>query len=158
MMMKKITLLLILFVSFVFFYGCNDGFLSRFPKESVTKQNFWKSAKDLKLYVNQFYPIYIIGFGTGFGSTKEPYGYTKGIAYKDAITDNAAPFPYSKVAADQYNNYLTGSADCCGWNFSNIRKLNYFLVNYKKANVSAAQAHLAAAQVLFFKAWAYFKK
>lgn len=155
--MKRI-ILLIGFVSVTFFYGCNDGFLNRFPKDQITEQNYWHTAKDLRLYANQFYPIYIVGFGTGFGQTVEPYGTTEGIAYRDAMSDNAAPHPYNKVSADQYTDYLTGSSDCCGWNFSNIRNLNYFLVNYKKADVPAAKAHIYAGEILFFKAWDYFKK
>ncbi|AGA78430.1 RagB/SusD family nutrient uptake outer membrane protein [Echinicola vietnamensis] len=141
------------------FWSCNDEFMDRYPLDQITDENFWKTAQDLELYCNSFYPDYITGFGTGWGtSTVAPYGYNEAIAYGDVITDNAAPESYSKVAANQYNAYVGGGSGSSGWSWGNIRQLNYFLDNYKRGNVAEDVRNVYLGEVLFFKAWDYFKK
>lgn len=140
-------------------WGCNDEFMDRYPLDEITDENFWKTAQDLELYCNSFYPEYITGFGTGWGTnTVAPYGYNEAIAYGDVITDNAAPESYSKVAADQYNDYVGGGSGSGGWSWGNIRQLNYFLDNYQRGDVAEEVRNVYLGEVLFFKAWDYFKK
>ncbi|QDH79417.1 RagB/SusD family nutrient uptake outer membrane protein [Echinicola soli] len=139
--------------------GCNDEFMDRYPLDQITDENFWKTAQDLELYCNSFYPEYITGFGTDWGtSTVAPYGYNEAIAYGDVISDNAAPETYSKVAADQYNGYVGGGSGSSGWSWGNIRQLNYFLDNYQRGDVAEDVRNVYLGEVLFFKAWDYFKK
>ncbi len=140
-------------------WGCNDSFMDKYPLDEITDQNYWHTENDLRLYCNALYPKYIIGFGSGWGDgTVEPYGYTDGIVYGDVISDNAAGWPYSKVAADQYTSYISGGSGSGGWNFDNIRDLNYFLANYKRVDIDPEARHVFAGEVLFFKAWDYYKK
>lgn len=140
-------------------FGCNDSFMDKYPLDEITEQNYWHTENDLKLYCNNFYPKYIVGFGSGWGTSKAaPYGYTDNIAYADVITDNAAPYPYSEVAANQYTDYITGGSGSGGWNFDNIRALNYFLVNYKRVDIDSSIRNIYVGEILFFKAWDYFKK
>lgn len=160
--MKRIYNLyfLLVFVAISALWSCNDDFMDKYPLDEITDQNYWHTLNDLELYCNALYPKYIIGFGSGWGSsTVEPYGYTAAaIAYGDVITDNAAGWTYSKVAANQYTDYITGGSGSGGWNFSDIRDLNYFLVNYKRVDVPAAEREVYAGEVLMFKAWDYYKK
>ncbi len=156
--MKKILLVLGC-IAMASLYSCNDEFMDKYPLDQITEQSYWHSLNDLKLYSNSLYPKYIIGFGSGWGTDKkEPYGYTNNIAYGDVITDNAAPDPYSEVAANQYNDYITGGSGSGGWNFENIRDLNYFLVNYKRVEADPAERNVYAGEILFFKSWDYFEK
>ena len=78
--------------------GCKKEFLDRYPLDQITDGTFWKSANDLELYVNSFYPKYIIGFSDGWADgTVQPYGYNVAtLPYGDVISDNAAPNSYSK--------------------------------------------------------------
>lgn len=140
--------------------GCKKEFLDRYPLDQITDKTFWKSGNDLELYVNSFYSQYIVGFSESWADgTVQPYGYNvASIAYGDVISDNAAPNTYSKVAANQYNAHLTGASGSGGWNFSNIRALNYFLDNYQKAPVAQADKDKYLGEIYFFKAWDYFEK
>ncbi|AWW32890.1 RagB/SusD family nutrient uptake outer membrane protein [Echinicola strongylocentroti] len=155
--MKKIYITLTCLVGLL--TSCNDEFMDRYPLDEITDENFWKTEQDLELYCNSFYTEYITGFGTGWGtSTVAPYGYNEAIAYGDVITDNAAPEAYSKVAADQYNTYVGGGSGSSGWSWENIRDLNYFLGNYQRGDVAEEVRNIYLGEVLFFKAWDYFKK
>src|SRR5699024_1159893 len=52
--------------------------------------------------------------------------------------------------------YNSGSS--VGWTWDNIRSLNYFLANYRRGEVAPDVRNVYLGEVLFFKAWAYFKK
>ncbi|WP_186757441.1 RagB/SusD family nutrient uptake outer membrane protein [Echinicola salinicaeni] len=155
--MKKIYIVITCFVGLL--WGCNDEFMERYPLDQISDENFWRTEQDLELYCNNFYPTYIKGFGSGWGtSTVAPYGYNEAIAYGDVITDNGAPQSYSKVAADQYNGHVSGGSGSGGWNWSDMRELNYFLDNYQRGDIEPAVRNIYAGEILFFKAWDYFKK
>lgn len=140
--------------------GCNNNFLERYPLDKLSDETFWTTEQDLQLYCNDIYSDYIVGFGYGFGDALiNPYGYSQAaIVYGDVITDNAAPSSYSKVAADEYIDYLKGSSGSGGWNFENIRTLNYFLANFRRGNIPTQTQNMYGGEILFFKAWDYFKK
>lgn len=157
--MKKIQLLLLSFVAGLC-WSCNDDFMDRYPLDQINDETFWKSEQDLELYCNNFYATYITGFGYSWGDgTLSPWGYNDAaIAYGDVISDNAAPNTYSKVAANEYNGHITGGSGSGGWNWTNMRRLNYFLENYQRAAVTPAARNVYAGEILFFKAWDYFEK
>ncbi|MBD8487765.1 RagB/SusD family nutrient uptake outer membrane protein [Echinicola sp. CAU 1574] len=155
--MKKIYITIACLIGLL--SGCNDEFMERYPLDQISDENFWKTEQDLELYCNSFYSTYITGFGSGWGtSTVSPYGYNEAIAYGDVISDNGAPQTYSKVAADQYNGHISGGSGSGGWNWSNIRDLNYFLDNYQRGDVATEVRNVYAGEIYFFKAWDYFKK
>ncbi|WP_215223127.1 RagB/SusD family nutrient uptake outer membrane protein [Echinicola shivajiensis] len=155
--MKKIYIVITCFVGLL--WGCNDEFMERYPLDQISDENFWRTEQDLELYCNNFYPTYIKGFGAGWGTNSvAPYGYNEAIAYGDVITDNGAPQSYSKVAANQYNDHVSGGSGSGGWNWSDMRELNYFLDNYQRGDIDPAARNIYAGEILFFKAWDYFKK
>lgn len=140
--------------------NCSKKSLDQFPLDQISGQTYWNTEQDLQLYNNAVYPLYIVGFGTGFGdATLQPWGVTQAqIVYGDQITDNAAPLNYSTVAANQFIGYTKDGSGSDGWNFSNIRTLNYFLDNYQKAQLTDSIKHIYAGEIYFFKAWDYFEK
>ncbi|MFV0505916.1 MAG: RagB/SusD family nutrient uptake outer membrane protein [Bacteroidales bacterium] len=143
----------------VLIIACNDDFMDRYPLDQINDENFWKTAEDLELYNNNLYATYIRGFGYGWGDSRiNPYGYTEAIAYGDVISDNAAPKGYSKVAANEYNGHISGASGSGGWTWSDMRRLNFFLENYTKVDIDDARRNVYLGEVLFFKAWDYFKK
>lgn len=159
-MKTKIKILLVLMV-IAFSYGCNDEFMDRFPLDKVNDNNFWKTENDLELYCNDFYPKYITGFGYNWGQAQpEPFNqFTPGsIPYGDIFSDNAAPDSYSRVAANEYINYISGGSGSSLWNWSNIRNLNFFFEQYKLVNIPGEKRNVYAGEILFFKAWDYFEK
>ncbi|UCS95450.1 RagB/SusD family nutrient uptake outer membrane protein [Echinicola marina] len=155
--MKKIYIVITCFAGLL--WGCNDEFMERYPLDQISDENFWRTEQDLELYCNNFYPTYIKGFGSGWGTNSvAPYGYNEAIAYGDVITDNGAPQSYSKVTADQYNGHISGGSGSGGWSWSDMREFNYFLDNYQRGDIDPAVRNVYAGEILFFKAWDYFKK
>lgn len=159
-MKKNIKLFILGIASGLILFGCKKDSIDRFPKDSITDLSFWKTENDLKLYVNSFYPTYVVGFGSVWADEiSQPFGVNVGtLVYGDLITDNAAPNTYSKVGTEEYISYLSGSNDSGGWKFDGIRSLNYFLDNYKRGNLPEAVVKPYLGEVYFFKAWDYFDK
>jgi hypothetical protein len=142
-----------------------DEFTTRLPLDRLGDANFWNTENDLRLYNNAIYPIYLSGFSTPGPAVSgdfadgslAPWGVNVAkIVYGDVISDNLAPLTFSSVAANTYTTPTAAGSG--GWNFSNIRRLNIFLDNYNRANVSDAVKHLYLAEVYFFKALDYFEK
>lgn len=165
--MKKIIFLLFnIIVAAVLLAGCNDKYLDRVPLGQISGATYWNTEQDLQLYNNAVYPLYITGFGgtlSGDGgfpqSTLQPWGVNEvREVYQDAMTDNAAPQSYNLAAANHFVDYLSSASGSDGWNFSNIRTLNFFLDNYQHAQVTDAIKHIYAGEIYFFKAWDYFDK
>lgn len=140
--------------------ACNDEFMERYPLDQISDASFWKSAEQLELYCNELYPKYIRGFGSGWSDgTLQPWGYNDAsIAYGDIISDNAAPNTYSKVAANEFIGHISGGSGSNGWNWENMRTLNYFLASYKRGDIPEESRRIYAGEILFFKAWDYFEK
>lgn len=141
-------------------FACKKDFLDRYPLDNIVDQNYWKNENDLKLFANSMYPRYIVGFGTDFADgTVQPWGVNVNtLVYGDVITDNAAPLTYSKVGTNEYNAYLSAQAGSNGWDFTGIKQLNFFLDNYKRAELSADVANKYLGEIYFFKAMDYFTK
>lgn len=139
--------------------GCKKDFLDKQPLDVISGATYWNTEQDLQLYNNAVYPLYIMGYGTDFAdAVYQPWGVASPQVYGDVITDNGAPLTYSKVAANEYNAYLSGGSGSGGWNFNNIRTLNFFLDHYQHAAVSDSIKHIYAGEIYFFKAWDYFEK
>lgn len=145
--MKLIRILLVGSIMFVTLIACNDGFMDRFPTTDINDQNFWHSAKDLELYCNGLY-TYIKGHGSGHDNSPLLSG--------DNQSDNMAPQGYNKVAAGEH--IIPESSSDTEWNWTFIRKCNYFLTRYQQAEISRSEKDAYAAEVYFFKAWDYFEK
>lgn len=157
--MKNNIKILIFAIVGVSLWGCNDDFMDRTPLDEISDDNFWLTQQDLELYCNSLYSSYIVGFGYGWGTENvSPYGYNAAIAYGDVISDNGAPNSYSKVAANEYKGHLTGGSGSGGWSWGNMRKLNFFLGNYNRGEVSAEVKNIYLGEILLFKAWDYFEK
>ncbi|RPH30322.1 MAG: RagB/SusD family nutrient uptake outer membrane protein [Bacteroidales bacterium] len=160
--MKTIVRFFIVCLSTSFLLSCDDEFMDRFPLDQINDNNFWTSEQDLALYCNDFYPNYISGFGgSGFGDAfPEPFvGYQATIIpYGDVMSDNASPNTYLRIPANEYIAYISGGSGSGKWNFSHIRRLNYFLENYQRVNIPAAKRNVYLGEILFFKAWDYYEK
>ncbi len=120
--------------------SCNDDFLERFPETSITKENFFNSEEDLATYIYSLYDF--PGFSIYVG---------------DNSTDNAAT-----TGATEIKSMMVGSPSAAtvngGWDWGQLRKVNYFLENFSKAdapeNVLAHYEGLAR----FFRAKFYMEK
>lgn len=140
--------------------SCNDDFMERYPLDKITDESFWKSETDLKMMLNSLYPLYIIGHQSGWAdSDNYPMGY-KGspLMYGDVYSDNCVRTgnEFSSLAGELV--VPTNSDKSTGWYWWNLRKVNFFLSHYDKADLSQEKKNAYAAEAYFFKAWDYYQK
>lgn len=139
--------------------ACNDDFMEKYPLDKITDENFWKSENDLKLYLNTLYPDYIIGHQSGWAQDRMYPLNIMGspLMYGDVYSDNAIKTGSedSRMAGEYV--VPTGSGNT-GWSWTNMRKINFFLSRYDRAELPEALKLQYAAEAWFFKAWDYFDK
>jgi starch-binding outer membrane protein, SusD/RagB family len=135
--MKKY--IIILLTGFMLFGACDDDFLQREPTKQVTDSNFFNSKAELELYSNRFYD-YVPGLDL--------------IESDFTTSDNVEVNTYSAFLA----GVRTVPASGGGWNWTTLRSINYFLANYKKAEVTEEVLNYYEGLAKFFRAWFYFDK
>jgi hypothetical protein len=65
--MKRYQPYLIIF-GFLLFWSCSKDFLDREPMDELSPKYFFKTANDLKLFANRFYPLLPAHSGYGGGT------------------------------------------------------------------------------------------
>ena len=117
--------------------SCNDDFLERYPETEISSANFFNSAQDLETYLFSLYDF------SGFD-----------IYINDNTTDNAAT-----TGATELKVIMMGSPTASniieGWSWSQLRKVNYFLDNFKKAKIDEALLNHYEGIARFFRAKFY---
>lgn len=139
-MNKKITYCLLILI--FGFSACEEDYLHRLPLDQISSEDYWKTTNDLRLFVNQFYPN---AFPVS-GSDRYEY-----IFESDLPTDDM-----THVQAD---SRLRGSRvvpATGGWNYSNIRSVNYFLANYENSESPFDEYKTYVGEAFFFRAFFYF--
>lgn len=147
----------------VLFSSCNDDFMQQNPRTELAEGSFLTNEGDLPLYLNQLYPKYIVGHGSGWAQERPiPFYDVMGshIIYSDLFSDNMVKSggAFSRLT-EGYKVPSSGSSE--GWSWGNLRTINYFLRNYKQAEGSVKDPNALnkwAAEARFFKAWDYFEK
>lgn len=139
--------------------ACNDDFMERNPQDKVTDVNFWKTENDLKLVLNKMYPIYIVGHQENWANTKFfPLGLNGSpLMYGDIYSDNCVKAGSEDPRMAGEYVVPTGASNT-GWEWEGVRRINFFLTRYQKANISEELKNRYAAEAYFFKAWDYYKK
>lgn len=140
--------------------SCNDDFMERMPQDEITDGSFWKSETDLKLMLNSLYPLYIIGHQNGWAQDKSPALNVTGspLMYGDVYSDNCirTGSEYTSLAGESI--VPTGATKENGWNWENLRKVNFFLNRYGRADLSQEKKNAYGGEAYFFKAWEYYQK
>ncbi|GGI24308.1 RagB/SusD family nutrient uptake outer membrane protein [Pedobacter mendelii] len=137
--MKKYLYILSILVGSVL-AACKKGELDRFPQTSISPNLFFNTEEDLTLYVN--------------GLLSQP---SRSTYLNDQSTDNV-----STTAAVEVKNIMLGSANAqnivAGWDWSRLRNINYFLLNYQKAGVTTAVKNHYAGLARYYRADFYLDK
>ncbi|SDD09494.1 RagB/SusD family nutrient uptake outer membrane protein [Pedobacter soli] len=134
----------------LFLAACKKDFLDRTPETSISEAEFWKTQNDLQLYVNNFYTAFPSTIGA-FG-TIGPYGLDA-----DDGSDNMITMSVN----GNMNGVRIIPSSGGGWaygDWSTLRNINYFMVNYNKVNASWDNQKTYVGEALFFRAWFYFSK
>ncbi|WP_172388701.1 RagB/SusD family nutrient uptake outer membrane protein [Sphingobacterium shayense] len=122
--------------SMIFLAACNkDSYLDRLPLSSISEPTFFKNETDLALYANEFY--------TSLPAQN---------FIQDNQSDDKVPNGINAFLAGQY--VIPGN-DSENYNWTNIRKVNYFLQRYNNADVAAEIKNQYAGEVRFFRAMFY---
>jgi hypothetical protein len=131
-----------LFFALILLTSCKDQFLDRYPQTSISPEAFFNSEEDLSLYINGL--LSLPGSGSYLASTEQG-------------TDNA-----STTGAVEMKTIMTGTPSAQtitgGWDWTRLRNINYFLVSYQKANVSAAVKNHYAGIARYYRAEFYLDK
>jgi hypothetical protein len=126
--------------SMLLFTGCNDDFLERFPQTEISKENFFNNAEDLETYMYSLYNF------SGFG-----------IYVGDASTDNS-----STTGVTEIKSMMVGTPSAStitgGWNWDQLRNINFFLDNFRKAQISDEALNHYEGLARFFRARFYMEK
>lgn len=141
----KIIKLFIVLVGIGLVSSCQKEFLERTPQDRISDAEYWTSVNDLKLYCNSFYNQMIPDYA--YGST--------GIYGQDADqgSDNMIGMDYNTAL----NGERTMPASGGGWDWSQLRNINYFLDNYGRVSGKADDIAAYRGEALFFRAWFYFQ-
>ena len=129
--MKRYSYLLSLLLTAASFQSCSD-MLDQFPKEAVSPETFFTTENELKLYTNSLLFV--------FPATSL---YTEG-------ADN--------IVKQSLEDEVTGIRDAStvgGWDWGNLRKINFFLDNSHKCPDAKIRAKYDAV-ARFFRAYFYF--
>ena len=137
----KLNKIIFSFIVLLFLMSaCEKNFLDLMPQDQISTNDYWNTANDLKLYVNQFYTMFSDG-----GS------WSGGIYWFDDNSDNMIYRIYNTRLAGLRTVPTTG-----GWNYSSIRSINYFFENYKKCQDPFDEYKQYLGEARFFRAYQYF--
>jgi hypothetical protein len=136
--MKNINIIISL-IALLILGACKKDFLDRKPLDQVGAQDYFKSAKDLETYLNQFY-----------NNTSFPIASEYGL---DFNSDNAVATNFNPTLAG--TRTLDGAAAI---SFARVRSINYFFDNYKRIEdyVAFGDYKQYVGEAFFFRALIYF--
>ena len=122
--------------------GCNDAFMERYPQTSISPESFFNTEEDLQMYI---YGLYNFG-GLGV-CTDDAYNTTD-----DAVT----------TGVSEIKTIMTGTPSSrtitSGWTWEQLRKINFFIANFKKTNLTQNKMDHYEGIARFFRARFYYDK
>ncbi|NKI27966.1 RagB/SusD family nutrient uptake outer membrane protein [Arenibacter sp. 6A1] len=129
--------------------ACSDP-LELEPESSITASNFFKTDSDFEVYANQFYDYF----------PREGRGFVDFIWTADNDSDNQIAQNDGNIFAFGANtiNDNPPSYGGGGWDFGNIRSVNFFLDNIETSTLSEEAKNRWRAEGRFFRAYLYFDK
>lgn len=117
--------------------SCED-FLTEYPGNKITPDDFFKNEREINLYANSFYQ-------KDMPATE--------IASGDKISDITAV-----VSVDKYLTSGFSPADQGGWSWSDLRNINYFIDKVKISPVDEVVKNKYLGLAKFWRAKFYFEK
>jgi hypothetical protein len=130
------------------FISCNN-ILDKPPLDEVPEDAFFLKASNLKLYMNQFYSpsSQLLNYGGSGG-----LNYSMLLFQKDLGTDNEI----SSGVNTRLNGQNIVPTNGGGWDFSWVRKVNYFLEKYHLCKDPFEDYQQYVGEAHFFRAQIYF--
>lgn len=142
-------------VLLIFACGCND-ILNVNPLDALTPEQAFKSEQNLRMYINSLYELP----GT-FPPSIHIYGTpaSTGIGEFQYVTDARSDLTFNGQFVEKY--YVPGAYtpfDEVFWYWDELRRINYFLDNYRRSEAPEAVKNHYAGIARWFRAKFYFDK
>jgi starch-binding outer membrane protein, SusD/RagB family len=125
--------------------SCKKEFLDLTPRDQISDPEFWKSSQDMELYVNGLYSV-LPGWPSA-GSGGNPL--------LDAGTDLAISVGLWLPTKNRLDGAVNVPSSGGGWNWTNVRNVNYFLENADRVPDGGLKDHYIG-EAHFFRALNYF--
>lgn len=122
----------------ILFSACDDEFLNRVPETEIGKENFFNTEEDLQMYVYSFYNF--PGHGNYVG---------------DVATDNATTTGNTELKNIMVSSAPSSETVSGGWNWGELRNINFFLENFRNADISEEALNHYEGVARFFRARFY---
>lgn len=122
-----------------------DDLLDKTPLDQISDVDFWQSESDLELYLNELYDTFP-GWGEAGAAPSPDVG-------TDIVIESQEWFGES--ATSRLDGTITVPASGGGWNWENVRTVNYFLENADRVESSDLAEHYIG-EGHFFRAYFYF--
>jgi starch-binding outer membrane protein, SusD/RagB family len=145
--MKNTIYLTGLFILIVSITSCDKNFLEKKPLDEISSEIYFKKTADLRLYMNQFYQPHLLEYG-GEGTDN----YSQLIFLADLNSDNMIDESFD----ERLNGTRVVPASGGGWNYDNVRAINYFFENYKKCQDKFESYQHYLGEAFFFRASIYY--
>lgn len=124
--------------------SCSEDYLERYPLDQISTLDYWKSADDLEMYINKFYPI--------------AFALSTTNSLPDVFSEE---LPTDNIVSVDANQRLSGTRVVPGSGgfelYGNIRDINYFLENYQTVEEDFEDYKNFVGEAYFFRAYFYFK-
>lgn len=156
------NILYIILATASFAASCKKDVLNRPEKTKVIDSEFWRNEGDVKLYANDFYENYFVGYNSGFGTAYAPL---RGYTFADDLTSEGTQSGFeSNVPTSRGASTLTPailSTQYGGgptWNFYWVRKANVMvdrLDNKAKPNLTEEEFNHWMSVAKFFRGFEY---
>jgi len=144
-MKKIIYFTLFIFSAGILFNSCEKDLLDKTPQDAISDPDFWKTEGDLELYLNALYNIFPQWGGDGSAPSPD--------LGTDIIIESQEWWGGSYTR--QLDGTITVPASGGGWNWGNVRRVNYFLENADRVKEGNLIEHYIG-EGYFFRAWVYF--
>ncbi|MCR9227879.1 MAG: RagB/SusD family nutrient uptake outer membrane protein [Flavobacteriaceae bacterium] len=136
--MKRLYITL-LSLSSLLMINCSDDYLDKNPISDVSEDSFFLTASDLELYTNGFYLLL-----PNSSARNEIFTY-----------DSQCGEIVQNTVNDLMNSTRIVPTSGGGWNWNNLRDINYFLENYERCEDQTAKNRYGGV-ARFFRAYFYF--
>lgn len=147
--MKKIYLIALLLVGML--TACNDSFLEKSPKTSLTEDNALTSYDNFKAFA---WPCYTMFTNTTIGTSFA--GYAQSGQYRGDINAGYLEWKYTSGFNSYAFQTIQTVASGNGWDFSSyIRRLNIMLAHIDQANMTQAEKNHWRSVAYFFHSYWY---
>ncbi|MDR0712649.1 MAG: RagB/SusD family nutrient uptake outer membrane protein, partial [Bacteroidales bacterium] len=141
--MKKISYIIGLFGAIALLTSCNDGFMERFPKTSITEGGFFNNVTDLQTYI---YGLYDDSHLMAVGSYNDDE--SDDVTFKTSMGDTWQML-YGQLSAET----------ATGWdNWGSLRSVNFFLQNAGKATGNETEINNCIGIARYMRAFFYIRK